>query len=56
MVLNGDKTLTLNDGKFLPTTGLSISSRGSEWTLTANGNHDIIKNMGLVVGYKASVA
>jgi len=55
LVLNGDKTLTLKDGKFLLTNGLSIGSRGSEWRLTVNGDKDLIDNIGLVFGYKASV-
>jgi hypothetical protein len=55
MVLNGDKALTLKDSKFLVTNGLSISSRGAEWTFSVNGNRKIINNIGLVLSYKASV-
>ncbi len=55
MVLNRDKNLTLKQGKFLQTTGLSISSRGSDWTFTVNGDKEIINNIGLVLSYKASV-
>jgi hypothetical protein len=55
MMLNRDKNLTLKDGKSLQTNGLSISSRGSEWTFTINGDRSIINNVGLVLSYKASV-
>jgi hypothetical protein len=55
MVLNDDKDLTLKDGAFLPTSGLSIGGQGAEWTLALNGNKQIVQNIGLVVGYKASV-
>jgi hypothetical protein len=56
MVLNDDKDLTLKDGALLPTSGLSISSQGTEWTFALNGNKEIVQNIGLVVGYKANVS
>lgn len=55
MVLNDDKDLTLKDGKFLSTSGLSISSQGSEWVLALKGSIELLQNIGLVVGYKANV-
>jgi hypothetical protein len=55
MVLNDDKDLTLKDGALLPTSGISIGSQGSDWTFTLNGNKELLQNIGLVVGYKASV-
>jgi Tc toxin complex TcA C-terminal TcB-binding domain/Neuraminidase-like domain/Hemopexin len=55
MVLNGDNALILKEGKFLPTNGLSISGRGVEWMLTVSGDKQIINNVGLVLGYKATV-
>jgi hypothetical protein len=56
IVLNGDKNLTLKDGKFLPTPGLSISSRGVVWVLTIQGNKQTLRNINLVLGYQAAVA
>jgi hypothetical protein len=55
LVLNRDKNLTLRNGKFLQTTGLSINSRGSNWTLTVNGEKEILNSIGLVLSYKARV-
>ncbi|HEY9623842.1 MAG TPA: neuraminidase-like domain-containing protein [Crinalium sp.] len=55
MMLNGDKNLTLKQGKFLQTNGLNISNRGSEWMFTVNGDKEILNNIGLVFSYKASV-
>jgi hypothetical protein len=55
VMLNRDKNLTLKNGKFLQTNGLSISSRGSEWTFTINGDKETINNISLVLSYKASV-
>jgi hypothetical protein len=55
LVLNDDEDLTLKDGKFLPSNGLSIGSRGSEWILSLNGNKNNLKNISLVVGYTAAV-
>ncbi|HEU5101848.1 MAG TPA: hypothetical protein VFU22_22660, partial [Roseiflexaceae bacterium] len=56
MLLNDDKDLTLKDGAIVPTNGLSISSQGTDWTFKLNGNKTIVQNIGLVVGYKASVS
>jgi Tc toxin complex TcA C-terminal TcB-binding domain len=55
MVLNDDKTLTLKHGKFLQSNRLNISNRGAEWTFAVNGDRVIIKNIGLVFSYKASI-
>ena len=55
MVLNEDEDLVLKEGKFLDTTGLSISSRGTEWTLEVKGDKQVLRTIYLVVGYKASV-
>ena len=55
MVLNGDEALILQDGKFLPTNGLSISTQGAEWAFVLKGNKTILNNMSLVFSYKASV-
>lgn len=55
MMLNRDKNLVLKDGKFLQASGLSISSRGSEWTFTINGDKGILNTISLVLSYKAHV-
>jgi hypothetical protein len=54
-ILNGDEALTLNDGKYLETPGLSISSRGSQWSLQIKGDKTLLKTVHLILGYKASV-
>jgi hypothetical protein len=56
LVLNDDKDLTLKDGTFLPTSGLSIAGQGAEWTFALNGNKALVQNIGLVLGYKANVS
>ncbi|MGB6298454.1 MAG: hypothetical protein WBF90_20035, partial [Rivularia sp. (in: cyanobacteria)] len=55
MMLNNHEDLTLNDGKYLLTNGLSISSRGSEWVFTVKGDKRNLRNINLVLGYKATV-
>ena len=55
MTLNYDDKLTLKNGKLLATNGLSISNKGSDWVFTLKGNKDNLKNINLVLGYKASV-
>ncbi len=54
-ILNGDEALTLKSDRFLVTGGLSVSSRGSEWILTHKGDKSSLKNVLLVIGYKAKV-
>lgn len=53
MMLQEADDLILRDGKYLLTTGLSINSQGSEWTFTVNGDKSQLKNVNLVLGYKA---
>ena len=55
MVLNGESSLTFAEGTYLITTGLSIKSEGSEWKLAVQGDKSNLRNMYLVVGYKAKV-
>lgn len=54
-VLNGDDALTLKNDSFLETSGLSISSRGSVWSLAFRGSRAELDNIHLVMIYKASV-
>lgn len=55
MTLNGDDELVLKDGQYLPTSGLNISSSGSQWSFSLKGNKSDLENMVLVLEYKASV-
>ncbi|MGA9377611.1 MAG: hypothetical protein WBV73_02320, partial [Phormidium sp.] len=55
MTLNYDDKLTLNHGKYLATNGLSISNKGSDWVFSLEGNKENLKNINLVIGYKAGV-
>jgi hypothetical protein len=57
----GKATLQLNDSldlkhnKLLPEPGLSIGSKGSDWTFKAKGNKKALANMVMVLTYKATV-
>ncbi len=55
MVLNNDDKMVLKDGKFLETDSLSISNRGTQLTFKLKGNKQNLKNVNLVVSYKAKV-
>ncbi|MFW5764440.1 MAG: neuraminidase-like domain-containing protein [Coleofasciculus sp.] len=55
MTLNYDDKMSLKNGKLLATNGLSISNKGSDWVFTVKGNKDNLRNINLVLGYKASV-
>ena len=55
LVLNNDDMLVLKDEQFLETPGLSISSSGSRWTFTVQGDKSNLKTVQMVVGYKAKV-
>jgi hypothetical protein len=55
MVLNGDRSLTIKDGKLLPTNGLGIASQGAQWVFALKGDKANVQNIGLVLGYKARV-
>ncbi|WP_273327712.1 hemopexin repeat-containing protein [Vallitalea guaymasensis] len=55
MILDSGKTYNLESGKYVETSGLSISSRGSQWSFTLKGDKHNVKNVGLIIGYKASV-
>ena len=55
MTLNNQEDLTLKDGKYLVTNGLSISSQGSELVFTIKGDKTNLRNINLVLGYKATV-
>ena len=55
MTLNHNDQWTLEDGKYLPASGLTISSRGSDWVFTIDGDKQNLVNINLVLGYKATV-
>ena len=55
MVLNNDTEMVLKDGKFLETDSLSISNRGTQLSFKVKGNKQNLKNVNLVVSYKAKV-
>jgi hypothetical protein len=55
MVLNGDPDWTLEDGKMLATNRLSVSSQGSDWRFTLNGDKAALSNINLALNYKANV-
>ena len=55
MVINGDTEMTLKDGKYTDTSGLSISNKGTTLTFTVKGNKALLSNLSLVMGYKAQV-
>lgn len=54
-VLNGDSDMTLKDRKITDTSGLSIRSKGSELTFTFKGDKANLRNVLLVMNYKATV-
>lgn len=57
MVLNhNDESLTLKNGQYISTNGLSIGSQEEEWVFKIQGNKDNIKNINLVVMYLAQVS
>jgi hypothetical protein len=55
LVLNGDSEMTLKDGKYIDTSGLTIGSKGTALTFTVKGNKALLTNVKLVMGYKAQV-
>ncbi len=55
MVVNGDSDMTLKDGKYIDTSGLSISNKGTALTFNVKGNKALLSNISLVMGYKAQV-
>ncbi|MET8989551.1 hemopexin repeat-containing protein [Nonomuraea wenchangensis] len=50
--IGGDGRLALNDGVYLATPGLSADG---DWTLVVDGDKAALKNIGLVLTYKAGV-
>ena len=57
MVLNhNNESLTLKNGQYISTNGLSIGSQEEEWVFKIQGNKDNIKNINLVVMYLAKVS
>lgn len=46
--------LPLDDGKYLPTTGLSIPGKGTDWVLRIKGNKANLRNIQFVIGYQAN--
>jgi hypothetical protein len=56
MVLNGDPDRTLENGKVLITDRLSVSSQGSDWRFTLNGDKSALSNINLALSYKATVS
>lgn len=55
MILNGDEEMELEHQKLLEPSSLSISSRGSTWTLKVKGDKELLRTVQLVIGYKAKV-
>ena len=55
IVLNDDEALSLKHGKFLQTSGLSISSKGSLFSFKLKGDKSKLKNLELVMVYQATV-
>jgi hypothetical protein len=55
MVINGNSELTLKDGKYTDTSGLTIGAKGTTLTFTVKGNKALLSNLHLVMGYKAQV-
>lgn len=53
--INGDSSLSLKDGKYLETPALSIASQGTALSLAFKGNRSLIKDLLLVLSYKAKV-
>ncbi len=53
--LNNDEALLLRDRQFLETSGISIGSRGSSWSLRFQGDKRQLSTVHLVLGYKARV-
>ena len=54
-VLNDDEEMSLQHGRLVSPSGLSISSRGSDWTFAFEGEKEQLMNLTLVLGYRASV-
>jgi hypothetical protein len=55
MVLNGNPDWTLENGKVLITNRLSVSSQGSDWRFTLNGDKSSLADVNLALSYKATV-
>jgi hypothetical protein len=55
LMLNGDSAMTLKDGKYMDTYGLTIGSKGTDLTFTVKGNKALLTNVSLIMGYKALV-
>lgn len=53
--INDNDSLQLKQDQFLETSGLKISSRGSEWSLKLKGDKSSLNNLFLIIGYKAKV-
>ena len=54
LVLDGDRPITLDAGRLLPTPGLRVGGNGgSGWTFTVEGEKEALRNVGLVLTYKA---
>ena len=49
-LLNGDKSLALEDGRLLRTPGLTVDG----WTLLFEGDKSVLANLGLILTYRAS--
>ncbi len=55
LLLNENENLVLNDGKTIEPAGLSIKEEDSEWSFSIKGDKSLIKNILLIIGYKAKV-
>lgn len=54
-ILNDDEEMSLQHGRLVSPSGLSISSRGLDWTFAFEGEKEQLMNLTLVLGYRASV-
>jgi hypothetical protein len=57
-VLDGERTFVLDGGRLVPTPGLRVGGNGASgpgWTLALDGDKQALRNVGLVLTYKAGV-
>jgi Tc toxin complex TcA C-terminal TcB-binding domain len=55
MIVNGNADLTLRDGRYIDTPGLTISSKGTKLSFDVKGDKYLLSNFYLVMMYKAQV-
>ncbi|MEV8441616.1 hemopexin repeat-containing protein [Actinosynnema sp. NPDC051121] len=54
LLLNGDRSMALTEGKLLPTPDLRVDGDG--WTFVLDGDKEALTGLGLVLVYQAAVA